>query len=202
MGLTVNMHTQRKIIMTKIYELKYPELTAKTIKIGDRYQNNKESWYTVMNYLGDNLYSISFDNGVSNTATVDSMRKGKPSNPYDNLLCGVGYLGEGVFAPTVKGKKTKLYSAWSNMIKRCYYEGERTKAYQGCTVHPWWHNFQHFAADVHYLDGFEDWYENDIPHAWALDKDIILPGNKEYGPDACKFVSQSENNKHTGKWYE
>lgn len=179
--------------MTKVYELKYPELTAKTIKEGDRYQNNRGSWYTVGRKVGTSSYSIIFDTGNVGITNISAMRVGKPSNPYDRLLCGVGYIGEGVFNPTVNGKKTKLYSTWSNMIKRCYYSGERAKAYDGCSVCPRWHSYQHFCEDAHYLDGFDKWYENDIPHAWALDKDIKIKGNKIYSPDACMFVSKEEN---------
>lgn len=51
-----------------------------------------------------------------------------------------------------------------------------------------WHNFQVFA----------NWYTDNYPRNLAsgeyqLDKDIRIEGNKEYGPDACKFVSRSEN---------
>ncbi|SXD86816.1 hypothetical protein [Klebsiella quasivariicola] len=174
------------------------------IKVGDRFQNRKGSWYEVVKYNNCEDVMIKFDAGDYSFVQAINIRTGSVKSAYDKSVHGIGCVGEGVFSPTVNGKLTKLYNAWYNMMRRCYNADvqERQPTYKGCTVHPWWHNFQHFAADAHYLDGFEDWYKNDIPHAWALDKDIILPGNKEYGPNACKFVHIEENSKHKGDWYE
>ena len=69
-------------------------------------------------------------------------------------------------------------------------------SYVGCTVDPRWH----------YLSNFKQWYDEqgDVTGK-QLDKDIISPGNKVYGPDTCFFVSPQLNtffvkqDRHRGK---
>ena len=78
------------------------------------------------------------------------------------------------------------YTVWKGMLKRCYSPLLQAKAptYVGCTVDPRWH----------YLSNFKQWYEEqgDVTGK-HLDKDIISPGNKVYGPDTCFFVSPQLN---------
>ena len=73
------------------------------------------------------------------------------------------------------------YTVWRNVLKRCYSPLLQAKqpTYIGCTVDPRWH----------YLSNFKQWYEEqgDVTGK-QLDKDIISPGNKVYGPDTCFFV--------------
>ena len=78
------------------------------------------------------------------------------------------------------------YIVWSGVLRRCYSPKEQVKAptYVGCTVDPRWH----------YLSNFKQWYEEqgDITGK-QIDKDIISPGNKVYGPDTCFFVPSRLN---------
>jgi hypothetical protein len=97
---------------------------------------------------------------------------------------GVGYIGTGIY----KGN-TKCKVVWNSMLERCYDKKlhERMPCYIGCSVHPDWHNFQNFAK----------WYEENfdpIKHkGFQLDKDLLVPGNKVYGPDTCCFVPPEIN---------
>lgn len=87
------------------------------------------------------------------------------------------------------GKHTKVYRTWSNMLRRCEPGGIEQKlhpTYVGCEVHPDFIKFQDFAAWCHKQVGFGN-------HGWDLDKDILVPGNKVYGPDTCCFVPQELN---------
>lgn len=80
------------------------------------------------------------------------------------------------------------------MLSRCEVDGIEQSihpTYIGCTVHPDFIKFQDFAAWCHTQIGFG----ND----WALDKDILIPGNKVYGPDTCCFVPKSINSLLTYK---
>ena len=68
-------------------------------------------------------------------------------NPYDKTVLGVGYVGVGKYKPTLKGKITKQYSTWRNMLARCYdveIHKER-ETYEKCVVCDEWLNFQNFA---------------------------------------------------------
>lgn len=100
-----------------------------------------------------------------------------------------GYLGEGKYRASKNKIHTKEYSTWKTMLARCYSES-RLKAsptYNGCNVHEDWFNFQNFANWFN-----ENYYE--IPgQKTTLDKDILLKGNKIYGPDTCIFVPEDIN---------
>ena len=78
------------------------------------------------------------------------------------------------------------YIVWRNLFGRCYNPKEQAKhpTYIGCTVDSRWH----------YLSNFKQWYDEqgDVTGK-QLDKDIISPGNKVYGPDTCFFVSSQLN---------
>lgn len=96
--------------------------------------------------------------------------------------------------------KAHYYTVWYSMLKRCYSPKEQSKllmqSYIGCTVDPRWH----------YLSNFKQWYDEqgDVTGK-QLDKDIISPANKVYGPDTCFFVSPQLNtffvkqDRHRGK---
>lgn len=78
-----------------------------------------------------------------------------------------------------------FYRAWENMIRRCYsvkYQSEKP-TYRGCSVVIEWRSFSRFR----------DWMAGMDWQGKQLDKDIIVPGNKVYGPDTCGFVSRDLN---------
>lgn len=78
-----------------------------------------------------------------------------------------------------------IYRTWNSMLRRCYskkYQDNRP-TYIGCTVTPEWHSFSVFRAWM--LE--RDWAGKD------LDKDILFPGNKEYSPATCVFISRQLN---------
>lgn len=85
------------------------------------------------------------------------------------------------------GRKTcPLYVRWSKMLNRCYnpyYINERM-TYIDCYVCSEWLTFSKF----------KEWMENQDWHGKHLDKDIIIPGNKVYSPEACAFVMPDTNN--------
>ena len=82
--------------------------------------------------------------------------------------------------------KRHYYTVWRNVFGRCYNPPlqARYPTYIGCTVDPRWH----------YLSNFKQWFkeQGDVTGK-HLDKDIISPGNKVYGPDTCFFVSPQLN---------
>lgn len=114
------------------------------------------------------------------------------------LLCGVGLNDADYLVSREKvvmqedGTKNRVrvwscpfYKTWHSMINRCYGPGtqKRSPTYIGCTVHPDWHKFSEFKS----------WMERQDYEGLQLDKDLLIFGNKEYGPDACVFVTQKVN---------
>lgn len=84
------------------------------------------------------------------------------------------------------GKLLKFYTTWHSMLCRCYSEKRLAKhrTYRGCTVCDEWL----------LLSNFKKWYDINYREGTALDKDILIPGNKIYCPEACRFVPQYINN--------
>jgi hypothetical protein len=90
------------------------------------------------------------------------------------------------------------YQKWSNMLKRCYYSKYQIiqPTYVGCSVDTeWW-----------YFSNFIKWVDSQPNRDWencSLDKDLLVYGNKKYGPTTCVFISKKINNfimdKSTGK---
>ena len=83
------------------------------------------------------------------------------------------------------GQKSRCYSVWREMLRRCYDSKyhERKPTYIDCSVHQDWHFFSNFKEfyDTNYREGYE------------LDKDLLVPGNKIYSKDNCRFVPKIIN---------
>tara|TARA_R110000850_G_scaffold273054_1_gene408794 strand:+ start:392 stop:1042 length:651 start_codon:yes stop_codon:yes gene_type:complete len=114
-------------------------------------------------------------------ATKRSLTKRKP-------VFGIGINDANyVVQPTINGKRIwcPFYAVWRNMIMRCYSAKfqEKHPTYRGCTVAVEWLTFSNFKI----------WMEKQDWVGKELDKDILIPGNKEYSPKSCLLVSQTIN---------
>ncbi len=151
-----------------------------TMKVGQTYVSNSGDKVEVVEYIDcDNVF-IRFPDGYVGKASAGNIRKGEIRNPYTKVVCGVGFMGEGNY-----DSKNKAYTHWNHMMQRCYtdnYGDTYTEAFVADT----WHNYQNFAK------WFEtNWVGNsDV----ALDKDILIKGNKCYSPDTCCLVPENLNN--------
>lgn len=78
-----------------------------------------------------------------------------------------------------------FYVKWKDVLARCYSEKFQLKCptYIGCSVPEEWYFFSNFKAWMEQ----QDWEGKD------LDKDLLVKGNKLYGPETCIFVDQSIN---------
>jgi hypothetical protein len=117
----------------------------------------------------------------------------------NRLVYGVGIYTKGKYKSWENGKPTKVYTAWTNMLKRCYSQIslEERPTYTGCTVCPEWLNFQKFAEWY-----FSNYYEVSSFGTLQIDKDILIKGNKIYSPETCVFVPSVINSlfiKHDAK---
>lgn len=86
-------------------------------------------------------------------------------------------------------KNSHIYALWRGCFERCYMEAslEKHPTYRGCEVSEKWHRYS----------DFKKWYEEnnwyDGPERVCVDKDILVKGNKIYGPDTCALVPLSLN---------
>lgn len=104
------------------------------------------------------------------------------------LVHGVG-INDADYAvcPRVDGKIQwcPFYRVWSSMFYRCYSISSQKKSptYVGCSVAEVWHRFSVFKA----------WMEVQQWEGNQLDKDLLIEGNRIYGPETCCFVSIKVN---------
>ena len=115
--------------------------------------------------------------------TYSIFKDGRIKNPYHKSICGKGFFGE-----TNIDKKSLL--CWKRMIERCYSENFiiKNQTYKDCSVCDNWLCYANFKK---WYD--ENYYEIDGENI-ALDKDILVKGNRVYSPETCIFVPQRINN--------
>lgn len=120
-------------------------------------------------------------------------KRGTLKSPYDKTVYGIGYLGEGNAKVSENRIHTKQYNTWKGIIQRCYIKKfhEKNPTYIGCSVVEEWLNFNTFSK---WYD--DNYYEID-KQKMALDKDILVKGNKIYSPETCVFVPSKINNLFT-----
>lgn len=128
---------------------------------------------------------------IKNHVTYTNFIRGEIKNPYDKCLYGIGAIGYGKFKvkESTNGRYTQEYTAWVNMLKRCYYKKQTAlnSAYlDKCVVCDEWLIFQNFAH----------WFENHkypVNERLHVDKDIKNPCCKIYSPENCLLVPQRLN---------
>jgi hypothetical protein len=81
------------------------------------------------------------------------------------------------------GKKHPGHAIWCGMLGRCRPDG-RQPTYRDCTVAPEWLRWSNFRV----------WWEENHVEGWCLDKDLLVPGNRVYGPTTCMYVPRQANN--------
>lgn len=103
----------------------------------------------------------------------------QPMYTRSKLVLGIGRndYPEQVYR---NGVRLRAYTDWCNMLRRCYSPKylKRFPTYADCTVCDEWLSFS----------AFKSWHDANYQEGFVLDKDILVQGNKTYGPDACRFV--------------
>lgn len=130
----------------------------------------------------DNITVKFINTGNLADTTVGNLKQGKVMDYYLPVICGVGYIGKGIYSST---SHPKVYNTWIKMLTRCYENGTGHKNYMDKYVDEKWHNYQTFAS----------WAVNQVGcnNGWQLDKDILVKGNKVYSEGTCCFVPACVN---------
>lgn len=111
---------------------------------------------------------------------------GSIKNPYFPSILGVGIVGKKY------SSNTKEYKIWNAMMRRCFSEKHKDKhpSYTDVICCDEWFLYENFYEWLHKQDNFNNWlYE----YGWAIDKDILVKGNKIYSPETCLLVPQKVN---------
>lgn len=117
--------------------------------------------------------------------------KGKIRNPYFKKIFGVGMTG--IKYPVTKdGENTKEYVTWYHVLNRCYdsISKEKYPTYKDVTCCKEWLLYENFYEWLHEQENFEKWINLNRS---AIDKDILIKGNKIYSPDTCCLVPYHVN---------
>lgn len=120
-----------------------------------------------------------------------NFKSGSIKNPYYPTVYGAGFTG--IKYPRSKNcKNIKEYVSWKQMLRRCFSEKEKKRicAYENVTCCDEWLNYENFYEWLHNQLNFDRWYNG---KRWAVDKDILVKGNKVYSPNACCLIPQNVN---------
>lgn len=153
---------------------------------GTHHMTNTYGELEVVEYNNHNTVRVKFlATGYEPVVRAGNIRRGKVKDLLVPSVYGVGYVGDGGFAPSIDRKPTKTYKTWASMLQRCYDKKFQAgnPTYTDCSVDPEWHNFQNFA----------EWMSKQDYRGKELDKDIKVKGNEVYSPETCMFVTQAEN---------
>ena len=147
---------------------------------GSRWPTNMCGWLTIVEDRGCYEVEVIFDDGYTTVAQRGKVLAGEVRSLFIPKYAGVGFLGG-----TTYNSKHAAFKRWSHMLHRCYDKAtqQRHPTYLGCTVVEDWHNFQKYA----------EWFDRVAWEGCEIDKDILVVGNRVYGPDTCKAVSKEEN---------
>lgn len=171
------------------YSTKY---TSTKYYVGARFMTND---YGVCEILGkvfrkgqDPHYVVEFlDTGYRTQTEGSNISRGAVKDWFAPTIAGIGYLGVGPFRSGSKGKITKEYSLWSNMIIRCYGDMPKWASYKGVEVCERWKCFQDFCEDLPKIPNYSKWLKG----GYCLDKDIS--NSNLYSLETCTFITNRES---------
>lgn len=120
-----------------------------------------------------------------------NFQRGIVKNPYLPTVFGVGIIGT-KYPVSFNCVHTKEYTVWKSLLKRCYDQKtkERQPSYKDVSICEEWLLFENFCDWLHSQSNFDKWLNGS---RWALDKDILIKGNKEYNPNTCCLIPQNVN---------
>ena len=158
--------------MTKSKGINISTSKGKILYEGKKF-TNKNGSFTIIEYINSKNVTIQFEDGSKRKTDMFKINNRNISNT--KLYCNNGIFGNGKYTSA-----DRAYNSWTGMIIACYSEELRLKTLSliDCTIDKQWLNYQIFA----------EWYEQNHIENFVLDKDILIKGNKKFGPDTCCFV--------------
>jgi hypothetical protein len=161
------------------------------IKVSEKFNTRNHGIVTVLDYIDCRSVLIKFENsGAIKTVRADHLRCGNIKDQTQPTVYGVGVIGLNF---TKYESNSKEYSLWLGMLQRCYDNKLKNKrpSYLMCEVDKNFLNYEYFKAWCNKQIGFNK-------KGFALDKDILIKGNKLYSEDTCCFVPTEINSMIAG----
>jgi hypothetical protein len=171
------------------------QINKKTIRIGEELLNYQNDLMKIIKYNDANDIVVEFQDvykGKVHTNYYNFKHK-SVKNPYHPEVCGVGIIGSKYAARLPHGKQTKEYETWRSMLRRCFDDDRKLlqPTYNDITCCNEWLLYENFYEWLHSQSNFNKWLNS---KKWAIDKDIIVKGNKTYSPETCCLVPKNVNN--------
>ena len=158
------------------------------MKAGDVYTTNSSGKLVVLKYLNSDRVEIKFLNtGWKTVARKQNIELGSVKDKYKPDVFGIGVVGS-KYPTKTNGKHLPEYILWRNMITRCFDTESLSKrpTYEGCTLSENFKSYEYFYEWCQSKIGFKE-------HGFALDKDLLVKGNKVYSEDTCVFIPTEIN---------
>lgn len=166
-----------------------------SVEVGQKYTSVVGEAYEVVEYRSAvKGVVIKFEStGSLMTCSAKEVRNGSVKNAMQRTVYGVGCFGIRPYKAKISGKFTPEYQVWIGMMSRVYRPESWAKhpTYRNTTVCVAWLNFQVFAEWCQDKLGFNK--KEVAGRAYHLDKDILIPNNYEYSPEACCFLPNHIN---------
>lgn len=149
-------------------------------------------WFTNKKDFESYLWSVELERRAESKRNNLAEKALKRAEKKAKSHCGFGIFVNYPIKGIVDRKPTKAYLVWQGIIARCLNPNHANYTRyggRGCYVSLKWKYFQDFAV----------WYEEQHARVgnahvnWHVDKDILVTGNLEYGPDTCVLVPDDVN---------
>lgn len=177
--------------------------------IGRPNKREERLYQSSVNYQGSTMKIVEYNNSSNIIVEFQdeykarvhgqykNFQNGKIKNPYAPFVFGVGMIGEKYSNKrNNKVDNTKEYTLWYSMMRRCFDENFKNKnpTYKNVTCCNEWRLFENFYEWLHSQSNFDKWFDGyGTGYKWALDKDILIKGNKIYSPETCCLVPSIVN---------
>ena len=165
----------------------------KTNRLYEERINNQGCPMKIIEYITNGDITVEFQDEYKAKVHTNysNFQRGLVKNPYFPTVFDVGVIGV-KYPVSINCIHTKEYLAWQSMLQRCYSNKakEKNPCYKNIKCCKEWLSFENFGDWLHSQPNFNKWLSG---RRWAVDKDILTKGNKEYNPYACCLVPQNVN---------
>lgn len=162
-------------------------------RLGAKKINNQGCLMKIIVYNNASDIIVEFQDkykGVVKT-TYNNFNKLRVKNPYYPNAFGIGVIGN-KYPAKQNNKHIKEYNAWCHILERCFDEKYKIKkpTYKDVICCDEWLLYENFYEWLHSQENFEKWLNENL---WAIDKDVLVKGNKIYSPETCCLVPPNIN---------
>lgn len=173
------------------------DISKKKERLGNKNLNNQGYCMKVIEYNNARDVVVEFQDQYKAQVHTDyrMFETGMVRNPYHPHIYDVGITGN-KFYIFKNNKILKEYNTWRKVLERSFDQKTKEKhpTYKDVTCCDEWLLYENFYEWLHEQPNFERWLNGD---RWAIDKDILVKGNKVYSPNTCCLVPQRINSLFT-----